>query len=64
MTALLIYRTKTIEVEPGISISSALKKIDVPGEAVLAIVDGALVSEDRTIQDGEVIQLVSVISGG
>ncbi len=64
MTSLLIYRSQTIEVEPGNSIGSALKKIDVPEESVLVVVDGALVSEDRIIRDGEIIKLVFAISGG
>jgi sulfur carrier protein ThiS len=46
------------------TIRSALLKLDIQPEAVLPTREGELVSEEEIIQDGDVIKLVSVISGG
>ena len=64
MTAALILGAKTYEVEPGISVRSALERISIPSESVLAIVDGKQIFDSQIIQEGDVIKLVYVISGG
>ena len=46
------------------TIRSALKQLDILPESVLPTRKGELVSEEEIIQDGDVIKLVAVISGG
>jgi len=60
----IILRDKEYEVRPGMTLLSALKKIDVLPEAVIAIRDSELIEEDEILREGETIKLVAVISGG
>jgi len=60
----IILRNKEYEVRPGMTLLSALKKIDVLPEAVIATRDGELIEEDEILREGETIKLVAVISGG
>jgi sulfur carrier protein ThiS len=64
MPAKLILRKKEYQVRHGMTIRSALLKLDIQPEAVLPTREGELVSEEEIIQDGDVIKLVAVISGG
>ncbi len=64
MSAKLILRKKVYDIPHGMTIRSALLKLDIQPEAVLPTREGELVSEEDVIKDGEVIKLVSVISGG
>ncbi len=64
MSAKLILRGKEYEVKPGMTLRDCLKKIDVLPETVLATRAGVMITDDEIIQDGEVVKLVSVISGG
>jgi len=64
MPAKLILRKKEYEIRHGMTIRAALLKMDIQPEAVLPTRKGELVSEEEIIQDGDVIKLVSVISGG
>ena len=60
----IIMRKKEYEVRPGMTLLSALKKIDILPESVLATRDGELIEEDEILKDDQVIKLVAVISGG
>ncbi|MBN1305660.1 MAG: MoaD/ThiS family protein [Anaerolineales bacterium] len=64
MSVKIIMRDKEYEVRPGMNLMSALKKLDILPEAVIATRDGDLILEDEILKDGQVIKLVSVISGG
>ena len=64
MPAKLILRKKEYEIRHGMTIRAALLKMDISPEAVLPTRNGELVSEEEIIQDGDVIKLVAVISGG
>jgi len=64
MTAKLILRNKEYEVKSGTTVRHALEKIGVNAETVLATRDSVLITDDEIIQEGEVIKLVAVISGG
>ena len=64
MPAKLILRKKEYPIWHGMTIRSAILKLDIQPEAVLPTREGELVSEEEIIQDGDVIKLVSVISGG
>lgn len=60
----LILRNKEYEVKPGMTLLSALEKIDVVPESVIATRDGEMILEDEILKDGEVVKLIAVISGG
>ncbi|MFZ5911115.1 MAG: MoaD/ThiS family protein [Chloroflexota bacterium] len=64
MPVRLIFRGKEFEVKPGMTLLSALEKCGILPEAVIATREGELILEDEILQDGEVIKLVAVISGG
>jgi sulfur carrier protein ThiS len=60
----LILRTKEYEVKPGMTLLSALQKISVVPESVIATREGEMILEDEILRDGDVIKLIAVISGG
>jgi sulfur carrier protein len=60
----LILRNKEYEVKPGMTLLSALQKIDVVPESVIATREGEMILDDEILKDGEVIKLIAVISGG
>ena len=60
----LILRDKEYEVKPGMTLLSALQKIDVVPESVIATRDGEMILEDEILRDGDVVKLIAVISGG
>jgi sulfur carrier protein ThiS len=64
MSVRLIFRNQEYEVRPGIGLREALHKLGIPGESVLATRDGEMITDDEILQDGEVIKLIAVISGG
>lgn len=64
MTVKLILRGQEYEVRPGMSLRHALRDIDVNPESVLATLDGELITDEEILQDGQVVKLVAVISGG
>ncbi len=64
MAAKLILRNQEYEVRSGMTVKHALEKINVLPESVLATRDGELITEDEIIEEGDVIKLVAVISGG
>ena len=60
----LILRNKEHEVRPGMTLLSALQKIDVVPESVIATRDGEMILDDEILKDGDVVKLIAVISGG
>lgn len=64
MTVKIQLREVEYEVKAGMTLLSALKKIEVQPESVIAVRNGELVTEDEILQEGEQIRLVAVISGG
>lgn len=60
----LILRNQEYEVRSGMTLLDALKKIDLLPQTVIATRDGELIVEDEILQDGEVVKLIAVISGG
>jgi sulfur carrier protein len=64
MTTKIIFRKKEYQVKHGMTIRMALKKLEIQSEAVIPTKDGELLTDDELIQEGDVIKLVSVISGG
>jgi sulfur carrier protein len=60
----LILRKKTYEVRAGMTLRSALEKIGVLPESVLALREGEIIPDDEILREGETIRLIAVISGG
>jgi sulfur carrier protein ThiS len=60
----LVLRNKEYEVKPGMTLLSALEKINVIPESVIATRDGEMILTDEILKDGDVIKLIAVISGG
>jgi sulfur carrier protein ThiS len=60
----LVLRNKEYEVKPGMTLLSALQKIHVVPESVIATRDGEMILDDEILKDGDVVKLIAVISGG
>jgi sulfur carrier protein ThiS len=60
----LVLRNKEYEVKPGMTLLSALHKIEVIPESVIATRDGEMILDDEILKDGDVVKLIAVISGG
>jgi sulfur carrier protein ThiS len=60
----VIYRDRTWEVRPGSTVRHIVQAAGVNPESVLAVRDGRLIHEETLIREGDVIKLVSVVSGG
>lgn len=64
MTVKLTLREQEYEVKAGMTLLASLQKINILPEAVIATRAGELILEDEILRSGEVIKLISVISGG
>ena len=60
----VILRGKEWELRPGMTVRSAILKLGLDPEAMLAVRDGQLINEATLTRDGDTIKLVAVISGG
>lgn len=60
----LILRQQEFEVRPGMALVDALKKVNISPETIIATRNGEVITEDEILQDGDVVKLVAVISGG
>jgi sulfur carrier protein ThiS len=57
-------RDKEWELRPGMTVRDAILHVGLDPESVLAVRDQQLINEATLTEDGDVIKLVSVISGG
>lgn len=62
--AKIVYRDQEWEVKGGMTVRDAILKVGLKVEAVLAVRDGKLITEDTVLRDEDEIKLVAVISGG
>ncbi len=60
----VIYRDKTWQVKPGSTVRHIIEKAGLNPESVLAVRNGKLIHEATLTEDGDVIKLVAVVSGG
>jgi sulfur carrier protein ThiS len=60
----LVLRNKEYEVKAGMTLLSALQKINILPESVIATREGDMILDDEILKDGDVIKLIAVISGG
>jgi sulfur carrier protein ThiS len=64
MTATLILRNQQYEVKHGSTLRVALLRLQIQPDTVLATRHNELITDDEILRDGDLIKLVSVISGG
>jgi sulfur carrier protein ThiS len=60
----LILRKQEYEVHAGMTLLAALQKIGILPEGIIATRAGELIEEDEILKEGDVIRLISAISGG
>ncbi|MGQ0602273.1 MAG: MoaD/ThiS family protein, partial [Anaerolineales bacterium] len=63
-TVKIKYRNKEYEVNAGMTVRDAIRKVGLEPETVLAVMNGQLVTDDTIIREGMEIKLVAVGSGG
>jgi sulfur carrier protein ThiS len=63
-TVKIKYRNKEYEVNAGMTVRDAIRKVGLEPETVLAVMNGQLVTDDTIIREGMEIKLVAVVSGG
>jgi sulfur carrier protein ThiS len=64
VTITIILRKKEFTLEKETSVLRAMELLKVSPEAHLTVRDGKLLTEDDRLYQGDVVQFVSVISGG
>jgi sulfur carrier protein ThiS len=60
----IIYRDKVWELKGRTTVRDAIKKVGLHPEAVLAVLDGKLITDDVIIAGDDTVKLISVVSGG
>lgn len=60
----LVLRDKEYKVNEGMNLLSALKKCNIVPESVIATLNGEMILDDEILNDGDVVKLIAVISGG
>ena len=60
----LTFRQDEYEVKAGMTVQHALQKIGMDSQSVLVTRQGELLTDDEILHEGDVVQLVPVISGG
>jgi sulfur carrier protein ThiS len=58
------YRDKAWEMKAGSTVRHIIEKAGLNPESFLAVRDGKLINEATLTEDGDVIKLVAVVSGG
>ena len=65
MTVKMVYRGKEYEVQEGMTVRDAIRKVGLQPETILAVHGGKLLTDDTILKsDMKTIKLVAVISGG
>lgn len=64
MATRLMLRDQDFEVKSGMTVRSALLKLGLSPESILATRQGTLLTDDEILKEGEEIKLIAVISGG
>ena len=60
----IIYRGKVYEFTGRTTVRDLIKKVGLSPQAVLALRDGQLLTDDVIISGDETVKLISVVSGG
>lgn len=61
----IIYRNKKIALEgKTIKVKDVLKMLNLSSEYAFAVKDGRILDENENIKEGEIVKIISAISGG
>ena len=60
----IIYRDREWELKGQTSVRRVIKNIGLNPEAVLAVLNGELVTDDRIVAQDDTLKLIAVVSGG
>lgn len=60
----IIYRDKTWELKGRTTVRDAIRKVGLHPEAVLALRNGKLVTDDVLVSGDDTVRLIAVVSGG
>jgi sulfur carrier protein ThiS len=60
----LIYRDQEWELKGNTTLRDALKKVGLSPEAVLAVREGKLLTDDVILRPEDTVKLIAVVSGG
>ena len=60
----IIYRNQEWELKGQTSVRRVIKNIGLNPEAVLAVLNGELVTDDRIVAQDDTLKLIAVVSGG
>jgi len=58
------YKNQEWDLRPGSTVDAAMRKVGVSREEALPLVNKRLVAEDTILREGDVLELVPVVSGG
>ncbi|MBU0491581.1 MAG: MoaD/ThiS family protein [Chloroflexi bacterium] len=58
------FKNQEWQVRPGMMVDAAMRQAAVSREEALPLVNKRLVSEDTILREGDVLELVPVVSGG
>jgi sulfur carrier protein len=64
MTVTLTLRKKEYQIKGNVTLKQALQKLNLTSETHLVIRNGELLTKKELLEDGDVVNLVAVISGG
>ena len=64
MSVILKTREKEIEVRGDRPLYCILEDLQLSEQAYLAVREGILLTSDDRVQDGDTVELISVVSGG
>ncbi len=60
----IIYRNRVWELKGNTTVRHAIKKVGLSPQAVLAVRDGKLITDDLIAARDDTIMLIAVVSGG
>ena len=60
----IIYRDQEWELKRRTTVRRAIKKVGLNPEAVLTVLNGELVTDDRVVEQDDTLKLIAVVSGG
>ena len=60
----IIYRNREWELKGQTSVRRVINNIGLNPEAVLAVLNGELVTDDRIVAQDDTLKLIAVVSGG
>jgi sulfur carrier protein ThiS len=64
MEAVMRLRADEYKIRPGMTVRDAMLQNDILPESVIPTRDGEMITDDELVREGDLIRLVSVISGG